>query len=331
MSQPKWTLSLIIEWENAQLLEMEDRPRRMLQSLKAQLRCCRDLRRPVFAALEWPVEVMVVFDSDEIDRSSLEAFVQRTLEPEALGVHLRMVGEPDLTYYVAKNRGAELATGSRLLYLDSDVIPEAGWLESLIEAHFAPGVDLVGGVATIQPDSLYRRAMSAFWFFEVPVADGAVRRVPRIQANNFLCTRELLLRHPFPPVPGTSRGSCGRLWRELGAAGIAIHRTSSARLDHPPPSGPGHFAIRALGGGRDRAMPALCQQGRLKAWAGLLKTAVRGGLTMAGRIRARQSLLPNPVDRLAAWGLAGVYHTLTVAGWLLTLLFPRTMARRFHF
>lgn len=331
MSDSKWTLSLVIEWENAQLLEMEDRPRRMLQSVKAQLKACRDLRRPIFDSLEWPVEVMVVFDSDEIDQAPLEAFVRRILEPEALGVDLRMLGEPDLSYYVAKNRGAELASGSFLLFLDSDVIPEAGWLEALIEAHFSPGVDLVGGVASIQPDSLYRRAMSAFWFFHAPADDGPTRPEPRIQANNFMCTRALLLKHPFPPIPGTSRGSCGRLWRELRAANIPIHRTPSARVDHPPPSGVAHFIIRAVGGGRDRALPTVRQRGRLVAGWEFIKTLASGNLAILRRLRERRHLLPSATDRVAAFALAGLYRSLAMTGWLMTILYPKAMAKRFHF
>jgi glycosyltransferase involved in cell wall biosynthesis len=51
---------------------------------------------------------------------------------------------------VARNRGARLAKGSVLLFLDADCVPQAGWLAAHQEAHRA-GRRIVGGSLALPP------------------------------------------------------------------------------------------------------------------------------------------------------------------------------------
>lgn len=52
----------------------------------------------------------------------------------------------------ARNRGAELATGDPLVFLDADCVPSEGWLDALLGAH-ADGAAIVGG-SLAMPDGL---------------------------------------------------------------------------------------------------------------------------------------------------------------------------------
>lgn len=52
----------------------------------------------------------------------------------------------------ARNRGAELAGGDPLVFLDADCVPSEGWLNALLGAH-AGGASIVGG-ALAMPDDL---------------------------------------------------------------------------------------------------------------------------------------------------------------------------------
>lgn len=52
----------------------------------------------------------------------------------------------------ARNRGAELAAGDPLVFLDADCVPSEGWLDALLGAH-AEGAAIVGG-ALAMPENL---------------------------------------------------------------------------------------------------------------------------------------------------------------------------------
>ena len=89
------------------------------------------------------LEVIVVDDASSDDTVAVaRAAGARVLE---LGAGSD-TGNPAL----ARNRGAALAAGDPIVFLDADCTPQAGWLDRLLSAHEA-GADVVGGSLDLPP------------------------------------------------------------------------------------------------------------------------------------------------------------------------------------
>jgi hypothetical protein len=219
---------------------------------------------------------------------------------------------PDSRYYELKNHGASEATGGILVFLDSDAVPEPGWLEALLAPFADPAVDVVAGQTYIQPDSLYAKAFALWWFFPLRAPAGPLRPVRHFFANNVAFRRSIFRAHPFAPVQGTSRGACLELAIALQNAGITIWSAPAARVAHPPPRGWRHFVLRALAQGRDR-LP------RERGWrATLAGSAVRlarhvaaGAASTLGGRRAVGLTLAGVAPAIA---LCCAYYALFFAG-----------------
>ena len=153
-------------------------------------------------------------------------------------------------YFEQKNYGFSLAKREVVVFLDSDVIPEPGWLEGLLIALRDPAVHVISGNTYIEPDSWYARAFALFWFFPLRQEDAPMARVKGFFANNVAFRREVFASHQFPRL-NTFRGHCVELARTLEANGYGIFREPRSRVSHPPPNGFSHFVARAMCQGRD--------------------------------------------------------------------------------
>lgn len=241
-------VSIVIEWDNARL-SAGDRSVRMLQALRAQA-----------LALAFPVEVLVLFDSDQIDGRRLADVIHEHLLPadgNGLSLACRLVPTHGLTYYPLKNKGVELAQGGIVVFVDSDVTLEPGWLQCLL-APFdqQPDIQVVGGHTYIEAENWFSRAFALHWFFPLRSASRELKSVGRhFFANNVAFRKEVLLRYPFPAMPdGMTRGACTMLARRLQQDRIAVWTHLGAKTRHPAPNGGLHFVIRGLAQGRDWAM-----------------------------------------------------------------------------
>jgi glycosyltransferase involved in cell wall biosynthesis len=89
------------------------------------------------------IEVVVV-DDDSTDGTVAEARAEgaRVLEAESGGA----TGNPA----VGRNRGAALAAGDPIVFLDADCTPAADWLGRLLDEH-ARGAEVVGGSLDLPP------------------------------------------------------------------------------------------------------------------------------------------------------------------------------------
>jgi hypothetical protein len=101
-------LSVVIEWENVLLAEA-DRCRRMLRELGTQLINLRkdepDLSNG-FVRIQFPVEILIMFDPRDVDQTSVEATVNQHLAGDTTTRICRLIPVPGGTYYVLKNEGA---------------------------------------------------------------------------------------------------------------------------------------------------------------------------------------------------------------------------------
>lgn len=319
MTSGRASLSIIVEWENARLAEAA-RPLAMLGELARQL---DELAR------HGPrrVELLVLHDPEAIDGAEIEALVDRARPRAAWPATLRLLASANRTYYQQKNIGVGQATGEVVLFLDSDVVPEPGWLERLLGCLDDPRAAVVCGSTYIEPRDLYERAMALIWLFPLrPTADG-VEEASSFYANNVALRRDVALANPFPDLP-MFRGQCRILSQRLREQGFTILRHTGARVSHPPPNGLRHFVHRALCEGHDEALRDRAS-GRGLIGRGL-KDFWRRLRVAARRIAAdgRGVGLSAP-GALGAFGVAFAYFGLKLGGRLLTGVDPAIVRRRF--
>jgi hypothetical protein len=316
-------VSVIVEWENAKLSELE-RARRMLAQLGAQMADAartRGLR----------AELLVLYDSDEIDPAVPWSAIEAEIDADAWPGTISLVPAPGQRYYEQKNAGARLAGGDILIFLDSDVVPDDGWLAGLLAALDDPTVDIVGGETYHATDTLYDRLFAAFWQFEPKGAPCGLYRHKIFYANNLGVRRELFLTYSFPDATAY-RGQCSQLASRLRRRGIAIYRQGGSAVSHPPPLGLRTFLARALCRGHDTVYWR--RRGR---HAVLHANPVASGLRwlrelwhVVARVwsRARPVGL-GPMGALAAIAMGFVYYSCKFAGEVVAFFAPGLIRRYF--
>lgn len=249
-SNPRVTI--VVEWENA-LLSEGHRSVAMLRELRRQAEVLVAGSSTAGAGqAAAPLELLLVFDRAAFDDAALAALLDRHLGPADDVLRWRLLPRPDSGYYRNKDLGARSAAGDIIVFLDSDVIPEPGWLQQILSGLDDPSVQIVAGSACIDPAGLVGKVFALTWFFPLRSKDGPLQVVSHFFANNLAMRREQYRRHPFPDLEGTSRGACIVLAATLAQANIPVWQNPRARVTHPAPNGFAHISKRALAQGRDR-------------------------------------------------------------------------------
>jgi Elongation factor Tu GTP binding domain/Glycosyl transferase family 2 len=325
-------LSVVIEWENILLAE-SDRCRRMLDELGTQLIELRNADSSnELDQIQFPAEILIMFDPHDVDQSSVEAAVNKNLKGNLATRTCRFVPVPGGTYYVLKNEGARHATGDLLLMVDSDVVPQPGWLRALLKPFNNPEVHLVGGQSYLAMNSTLAKTFALSWFFPLRQAEATLTPMAHFFANNFAFRRHVLLEHPFPALPGISRGQCSVLARKLFDLGTPAYITTAAEVEHPPPYGFRAVVRRALAHGRDELFLLKCDASPRKI--GLTYSVVRAGRVWARglgnvvfrRHKAELSMLELP----SAIALVTIYYGCYLLGDLAAQIFPSYMRTHFQ-
>lgn len=313
------SLSIVVEWENARLAEAQ-RPSAMLAELARQLDALAD-------ADGRPVELVLLHNPHVIEHAALAAIIDTVRRRNGWAAEIRLIASAGRSYYEQKNLGVERTQGDLVLFLDSDVVPEPGWLAKLLSCFDDPAVSVVCGSTYVVLDGLYERAVALFWLFPLRPEEERLEEAKSFYANNVAFRRELIAANPFPSLP-TFRGQCRMLSQTLRERGVRIWRHTGARVSHPPPSGVRHFVARALCEGHDEAVRDRAR-GRSPAARGL-KEFGRRMRYASGRIASdREAVGLSPAGAVAAWGLALAYYGLKLGGRLLTGLDPGIVRRRF--
>jgi glycosyltransferase involved in cell wall biosynthesis len=319
MNAPLPSATLVVEWENVRLSD-RDRSRRMLAALGTQVSA-------VHRQLREPIEMIVLYDERVVTRPALEEFVLDALG-DVPAVTLRTIATRDAGYYGQKNIGARAARGDLVVFLDSDVIPEDGWLATLLGSFADSSVEVACGGTYIETSSLYAKAFAMFWFFPMR-ADGGpqgAENADYFYANNVAFRRALFLRYEFPDLP-LMRGQCAALAEALRRDGHRILRDPRARVSHPPPNGPVHFVRRAICEGYDWAQAA-----RLRGVSGFGAPGrfVRALRRATSRIiRHRRDVSLGWIGATAALGIAYSYYAVCALGDCLAVVAPGAVRRYF--
>lgn len=320
MDNDRPRVSIVVEWEN------------VLRS--KQRRCIKMLNQVGLQALSLAhsTEVLVLYNPEQVDADTIDSVLERQVKcfkNPAMNVHLAAaVGKH---YYDLKNYGAELARAEVVVFVDSDAVPESGWLRELVHPFFEnPDVQVVAGHTFVDPENLYARAFAVGWFFPLPPEERQLHnKGRRFFANNVAFRTGLLRKHPFPTMNNKTRGACAALASHLRSEGISIWVNTAAQATHPPPNGLAHFLVRGLAEGRDRvftwhdrgaSLPECSLNIVRFGYRKLRKTALgcaRKGSTV-GLTRAQAP---------AVFTIMLVYYTLTILGGWATCILPGRMSR----
>jgi hypothetical protein len=311
-------ISIILEWENV-LLSGDDRCTEMLSILRSQLN-----------QIKQSVEIIVLFNAEQIERSQIEPLLQQYLlsNCDTDTLNLRLEEANGLHYYELKNEGARRAKGEIIVFIDSDVLPEENWLPMISQPFFNDTtIEVVAGETYLSFDNLYEKAFALGWFFPLRNSNSELHANGKgFVANNVAFRRETFLRFSFPKEPeGLTRGACGQLAKSLIDADIDIWTNTAARAQHPPPTGIKHYLVRALADGRDHAMRQLSDNFSVFT---ILENSFKWSIKRIGNTVhaikvSRQHVGLSLWQAPAAFVVMAFFYSLSFIGTVLTLLFPK--------
>jgi len=145
--------------------------------------------------------------------------------------------KPETDYYEAKTEGTRVVTGEIVVFCDSDVIYESGWLRNLLMP-FSQNSDIqvVAGETSLSITGPYSLAMALTWPFP-PFSDRKeLYESSNYLANNVAFRHDFIIRYPIPSEPHIYRGSCAIHAAKLRRLGHRIWRQPQARALHPMPA-----------------------------------------------------------------------------------------------
>ena len=235
-------ISVIIEWKN-QNFAAGQRAEAMLRQLNNQWLSLRDTNGKC-------LEILFIHDN-AATRQNLEKLTSEHFNTPSDAFTLRFIDGADLSYYEMKDRGARLANGDILIFLDSDVIPEPTWLLALLTAIKEDQVQIVCGNTYIEPLGLLGKSFALGWFFPLRSEKSGIESRATCYSNNLAVHASLYREFPFIEIHGTSRSATQKLIKRLAKHGITTYKCHDAQVSHPPPENVAHFLLRALVHGRD--------------------------------------------------------------------------------
>ena len=190
------TFSIIIEWENVRFIDL-NRTREMLRVLRTELKTIQPPLRPP--------EVLFLYTVQNVPEALVRQVLADDFKPEDVPAITRVIPTDNLRYYEQKNFGAAHSSGEIKILLDSDVLPEAGWLSAMLKSFEDPRVHVVAGQTYMAYDSFYTRAFALFWCW--PLRDTTPGLTPSkiFHANNVAYRSEIYDAYPFPNLHGPIR------------------------------------------------------------------------------------------------------------------------------
>lgn len=233
--------SIVMEMENAKSIDWNE----IGLGLKSLAREIAAVSATGFAR----PKVVVSHGGPDSDGSLLQASIEAEA-PELMQVaDLTITACPDGRYYELKNNGVLLTEGDIVVFLDSDTVPQPGWLSNLLQPFQQPQTVCVNGHTYLSYGDFFSRTFALIWFFPMARGDERFASKRAINANNVAFRRHWIVNHPFPAHNGF-KVSCTLLMHQLRREGHKIVNVD-ARVYHYSPRGWRFFYWRALVTGRD--------------------------------------------------------------------------------
>jgi len=115
-------ITFVLEWENAILSEL-DRTSELLTQIHLQSNTQHQAQ----------FELLILHNSEQVPEEFISDFLRNVLDEKNLPEmeETRVLDVKDAHYFQLKNEGLRHAKGETVIILDSDIIPQAGWLEAL--------------------------------------------------------------------------------------------------------------------------------------------------------------------------------------------------------
>ena len=330
------SISVVIEWENARLGRGNNTVA-MLRELRAQL-------LELGPQLQARPEIIFVHEPAKVKRTLIEDTAGAVFSPDTANATIEIVPGEGLRYYEMKNLGAEHATGDILVFLDSDVVPEPGWLCNLLAPFAEPAVGAVAGNTYVPPTTVYSQAFALCWMFPLRAEDGPLQDwSPRLRgdvkvqsgdmplfANNIAFRRTVFLASKFADAE-LFRWHTGPLLRSLAAQGYGVLHNPQARMRHPPPPNFKYFISRALCEGHDVYLMSYGTDGRRESLLRCAYWYYAKSLTSAAReIRGTgKGLGLGPVSGVGAFLVAVSFASVALVGFFVARFWPQVIRRHF--
>ncbi len=326
-------VSIVMEWANTHLngvsraqvvLDELDRQWRLVTSgdLPAD---ASDTERSFLATLAPEAELLIV-SGEAIDAATRAEIEDRQSPGLQADIHIA----EGLEYYPLKNFGIQLTTGDIVLLIDSDVIPDPGWLAYLLSSFERGEVSVVAGQPYVGSDDLFSRAFALGWIFDRRYPSPDIEPAPIIFSSNIAFRSDAIRPAGFPCIGSRTRGAAQLLRRKLERRGITLWLNRRAYVDHPPPSNLRHMLVRALAHGRD-FYGDVSEQRNLRALRWSLGTAVTRNVRAWRACILERSHVGLPAWQVpAAWSIIATYYLFFAAGGVITYIDPKRSGRRFR-
>jgi hypothetical protein len=196
---------------------------------------------------------------------------------------------PAALYIAHKAAGAAHSASEVVVFCDSDIRYEAGWLEALLTPFDGrPDVEIVGGETTTPIGGPFSLAIALTFVFPRFTGESELAPSPTYWANNVAIRRTVLERSPIPDPAVLYRGQNILHSLDLTRSGKTIWRQPRARAQHVVLR-PGAVAGRYLALGRDSLSVArLTRAASGATYLAAMAPDVSGGRRLrklAGRIR----------------------------------------------
>ncbi|HEY8218415.1 MAG TPA: glycosyltransferase [Acidimicrobiia bacterium] len=300
-------MSIVFETANS-IEGGTDRAQDVLRAIAAQA-----------ATLGRPVELILVFDDLETDRTTLERIVAEIVPTP---VSVTLIPQAGSRYYEQKNVGALRAQGDIVLFLDSDTMPEPECLTELVRPFNDPAVEVVTGVAYTEYVTTTDKAFALAWNFHLRSTDGPPFPTRHLKASVVAFRRETFERHPFPN-DARFRGQCNTLAQQLRTRGVEILVNPRARSGHPRPTGLGYMTRRALCEGHDRLLTTRQAGTTRHPFIHSLRKLAYDLKRSAARVMRDHREVDLPAWQVPiALGVAAYYDGCCWLGWVITLVRP---------
>jgi hypothetical protein len=265
--------TIVIEWENA--IDVEDHwTKRAMSTFVEELRSTHNR----FAA---PVTVMYTYDSNAVDEKTIRDTIAATAPEIVDYATLELVPTDGLSYYQLKNFGAQRASTSITVFLDSDAGPVKGWLSAMLTPFADPEVQVVAGFTALGHQDIQSKTMALSWIMKLPSEKNDPIKRRKMYPNNCAVRSDFFKQNPFPELAGAFKKACG-IWQiAMLKRGVKFAYAPDATTIHAPHP-PGKFIYwRAWATGVDRDYK--CYQLRTRSRIGRLAYAFYWFIYKLGR------------------------------------------------